>query len=67
MATLLHHCLSFLCIGDRLCQEAGAESMELAYVPDMGPGCPLLLSLSSSERINADPKGLATVFSEVNT
>lgn len=33
----------------------------------MGQGCPLLLSHSSSEGINADPKGLATVFPEGNT
>lgn len=34
---------------------------------DMGLGCLLSPSHSSSERINADPKGLATVFPAVNT
>lgn len=33
----------------------------------MGLGCPLPLSYGRSERINADLKGLATVFPEVNT
>lgn len=55
------------CIGARLCQEARMESVELAQVSDIGLGCPLLLSCSSSEGINTAPKGLATVFPEVNS
>lgn len=43
------------------------ESVELAQVSDIGLGCPLLLSCSSSEGINTAPKGLATVFPEVNS
>lgn len=51
----LCHCLGFLCIGGRLCEEAGAKSMESTWVSDMGLGRSLLHIRSGSERINVDP------------